>query len=170
MTSTRLPGKVMMLVDGVPIVKRVWAAAKGCDKIDKVVVAWPERYSDLDENNVLERFRRISHEFPSKYIVRLTADCPLLTSRHILNAINDFEDKVALYPGTSYFCNRDTEQDGFDVQIFTSFLLRRDYATHKEHVIQPEKHLTADKYLSVDTREDLERVRVYASKWRSYGR
>lgn len=145
-----------MTVGGIPLVKRVWLAAKG-SKANKVIVAWPERYPDLDQNNVLERFRRISHEFPSKYIIRLTADCPLLTSEIIDQAIYSFESSKV-----PYYCNRDYYPDGFDVQIFTSFMLHGNYVTDKEHVIQPEKHSTPDKFLSVDTIEDLEKVRAYA--------
>lgn len=146
----------MQTVNGRTLIKRVFDAAKG-SWADKVVVAWPERYPDLDENNVLERFRRISNEFPSKYIIRLTADCPLLTTTHINDAINTFFAR-----GRFYYVNRDTEQDGFDVQIFPVHMLQGSYATHKEHVITPDVHPTPAKYLSVDTPEDLKRVRHYA--------
>lgn len=156
LTSTRFPNKVLQTVNGRTLIKRVWDAALG-SKADKVVVAWPERYPDLDENNVLERFRRISHEFPSKYIIRLTSDCPLLTGLIINDAIDRFFEV-----GRHYYCNRDIEQDGFDVQVFTSHLLHSSYATHREHVISPDKHPTPEKYMSVDTPEDLKRVRAYA--------
>lgn len=144
----------MQTVGGKTLIKCVWDAAKG-SKADKVVVAWPERYPDLDQNDVRERFRRISNEFPSKYIIRLTSDCPLLTSEIINEALQKFEDS-----GSVYYCNRDKYPDGFDVQIFTHFMLHRDYATHKEHVIVPEKYKTANKFLSVDTKQDLEKVRT----------
>lgn len=160
-STSRFPGKVMETVNCKTLVKRIWEAAKG-SKADKVVMAWPERYPDLDENDVRERFRRLSLEFPSKYIIRLTADCPLLTSFIIDEAIEEFEKLVRSEAGTQYYSNRDRYQDGFDVQIFTTFLLQRNYVTHKEHVIQPHKHLTPDKFLSVDTKQDLERVRAYA--------
>ncbi len=156
--STRFPGKVLQLVNGKTLIKRVWEAAKG-SKASKVIVAWPERYPDLDQNDVRERFRRISQEFPSKYIIRLTSDCPLLTSAIIDEAIGEFER------GTyTYYCNRELYPDGFDVQIFTSFMLHRDYNTHKEHVIMPRStpNPTPDHFLSVDTPADLERVRHYA--------
>lgn len=156
LTSTRFPEKVLCTVNGRTLIKRIWDAAKG-SWADKVVVAWPERYPDLDENDVRERFRRISIEFPSKYIIRLTSDCPLLTSEIINEAINEFHKA-----GAVYYSNRDRHPDGFDVQIFTSFMLHRDYATHKEHVIQPHKNATPDKFLSVDTPYDLERVRAWA--------
>ncbi len=154
--STRFPGKVLQLINGKTILKHVWDAAK-LSWADKVIVAWPERYPDLDQNDVLNRFRRISYEFPSKYIIRLTSDCPLLTPAIINESIMEFNRKKV-----PYYCNRDTYQDGFDVQIFTSFMLHGNYATHKEHVITPHSHLTPDKFLSVDTKEDLERVRNYA--------
>ena len=155
LTSTRFPGKVLQTVGGIPIVRRVWLAAKD-SKVDKVVAAWPERFPDLDENNVLERFRRISKEFPSKYIVRLTADCPLITADIINEALEAFIDY-----GSVYYCNRFKYPDGFDVQVFTSFMLHRGYATHKEHVIKPEKYPTRNKYLSVDRPMDLIKVREY---------
>lgn len=157
--STRFPGKVLQTVNGKTLVKRIWDAANG-SWADKVIVAWPERYPDLDQNNVLERFRRISNEFPSKYIIRLTADCPLLTSGIINDAINRFHK---LGNGV-YYSNRDKYPDGFDVQIFTTFMLHRDYATHKEHVIAPHPNPTDNKFLSVDTKEDLEKVRKWANE------
>ena len=146
---------MMQTVNGRTLIKRVFDAAKG-SWASKVVVAWPERYPDLDQNDVLERFRRVSREFPSKYIIRLTSDCPLLTSDIINEAIEEFHRA-----GAVYYCNRDKYKDGFDVQIFTSFMLHRNYATHKEHVIVPHS-LSNVKHLSVDTPEDLERVREWA--------
>ncbi len=159
--STRFPGKVLQTVNGRTLVKRIWDAAKG-SKADKVIVAWPERYPDLDQNDVRERFRRISREFPSRFIVRLTADCPLLTPYIIDQAIERFEERLAFHPGTRYYNNREIYPDGFDVQIFTAHVLHGSYTTDKEHVITPHPHKTPDKFLSVDTKEDLERVKEWA--------
>lgn len=160
LTSTRFPGKVLQTINGKTLIKRIWDAAKG-SWADKVVVAWPERYPDLDENNVLERFRRISNEFPSKYIIRLTSDCPLLTSEIINDSINRFH----AIGKSVYYCNRDKYPDGFDVQIFTPFMLHGNYATHKEHVIQPHEK-SSEKCLSIDTPEDLKRAREWAKNER----
>ena len=153
--STRFPNKVLETVNGVPMVKRVYDAAKA-SWADKVIVAWPERYPDLDENDVRERFRRISNEFPSKYIIRLTSDCPLITTRDINSAIQAFN-----VSRVSYFNNH---KDGFDVQICLRNYLHDDYFTDKEHVFKGP--LTASTGLSVNTKEDLERVREYARKMR----
>lgn len=150
LNSTRLPGKCLMTVGGIPMVKRVWDAAKqaGCtytkDKY-KVIVAWPERYPDLDENNVLGRFRRISAEFPSRWIIRLTSDCPLLKA----------SDIYGLRWEGPYGANH---RDGHDVQIFDPALLYDPRWSHTEHVIADFN--TPSTGLSVNTIADLERVRA----------
>lgn len=146
--STRLPNKVMQMVGDRTILRRVWDAAKEAQRRAhwriKVIVAWPERYPDLDENNVLERFRRISNEFPSKWIIRLTADCPLLVAEDILNLTHN----------DSYTSNH---LDGHDVQIFNSNYLWDALHTSREHVIAD--FSTPPTGLSVNTWEDLVRVR-----------
>lgn len=153
--STRLPGKVFMTVGGVPMVKRVWNAAVSAlltnvylGQRNKVVVAWPERYPDLDESNVLERFRRVSSEFPSMYIIRLTADCPLLTVSDILEAVESYHKSGAVVYGNG--------RDGHDVQVFSHFILDSDWYTHREHVIAGPAVTGGT---SVNTKADLERVR-----------
>jgi|ERR1041385_180441 spore coat polysaccharide biosynthesis protein SpsF len=153
--STRLPNKVMQMVGGRTILRRVWDAAKA-SRAKKVVVAWPERYPDLDETNVLERFRRVSKEFPSQFIIRLTSDCPLLEASDINDAIDMFKFYNRL-DQTEYYSNH---KDGYDVQIFTRAYLFDSRYTHREHVIADFK--TAPTGLSVNTKEDLERVRQIA--------
>ena len=119
LNSTRLPNKVMQMVGDRTMLRRVWDAAYFTGILTKV--AWPERYPDIDENNVLERFRHMSNEFPSKYIIRLTSDCPLLETKDIMLAICEFE-----HTG-NYYSNH---YDGHDVQIFTRELLLSNIMTH----------------------------------------
>lgn len=152
--STRLPNKVMQMIGDKTMLRRVWDAAKKAESIlhtyaytCKVIVAWPERYPDVDQSNVLERFKRISNEFPSKEIVRLTSDCPLLTA-------NDICDIVISYRPTLYTSNH---CDGHDVQIFSREYLFDSRYTHREHVIADFD--TKPTGLSVNTLEDLENVR-----------
>jgi len=163
LTSTRFPNKVLEKVNGKSLIARVCEAARGAmTKYDKVVVAWAHKYPHLDENDVLGRFSEISLKLSPKKIVRLTADCPLLTSDKIRRSMCGL--RAAPSP---YFCNRVTGTgDGFDVEIFDAVALMSDYFTDREHVIKPEfkiprkdqSHLPK---LSVDTPEDLERVRAY---------
>jgi CMP-2-keto-3-deoxyoctulosonic acid synthetase len=138
----------MQTVEGVPMLMRVWRSAN-CSWADKVVVAWPERYPDVDENDVLERFKRIVEEFKPTNVIRLTADCPLITPVDINQAIKEY--KRLRYP---YYNNR---RDGHDVQIFTPDQLY--VRGHREHVINDAPNLGGT---SVNTKEDLNRVRKLA--------
>lgn len=133
------------------MVKRVWLAAKN-SLAHKVVVAWPERYPDLDENNVLERFQRIVTENPMySHVIRLTADCPLLTYQEINNAIRAAE-------GRYYYNNR---KDGLDVQVFNADLLWNVKMTDREHVVNDKPNTGG---LSVNNRADLAIVRAYVEQ------
>ncbi len=133
------------------MVKRVWNAARAAGlyyqlEEYKVVVAWPERYPELKEHNVLDRFRKLINEFKPQYVIRLTSDCPLITYKDIINAVYEFE--VNLNP---YYSNHN---DGHDVQIFNPWVKQE---WHREHVIAD--FTTISTGLSVNTKEDLERVR-----------
>ncbi len=157
LTSTRFPNKVMQTVGGKTLIKRLWDAATA-SMVDKVVVAWPEGFPELDENNVLGRFQQIAIRDRADVLVRLTSDCPLITSQHINEAIRAFN-----ILGAPYYCNRVTRQDGFDIQVFSRGVLFDDQINDREHVIKPRKWLTDGlPKLSVDTKADLERVRAYA--------
>jgi glutamate-1-semialdehyde 2,1-aminomutase len=155
LTSTRFPNKVMQTVGGKTLVKRLWDAAKG-SFADQVVVAWPEGFPELDENDVLGRFQKIALRTGATHIVRLTADCPLITSQIINEAI-----RTLLKSNLTYYCNRGNYSDGFDVQVMRTEHLWNPLKTDREHVIKSEGWPTEPKY-SVDTKEDLERVRQYA--------
>lgn len=150
--STRFSSKVLQTVGGVPMVRRVWLAAK-MSWADKVIVAWPERYPALDENDVLGRFRRISQEFPSKYIIRLTSDCPLLSWKDINEAIKQHAQLGADYVS----CGK----DGYDVQIFPYQWLYDEGLTNREHVLN---YMPKEPHMSVNTKEDLQKVRQCVTK------
>lgn len=164
--STRFPAKVMQTVKGVPMVKRVWAAAKQAQSVIgsahmQVVVAWPERYPDVPETNVLERFRRVSIEYDPIFIIRVTADCPLLEAKHIIEVVKANEEFIGT--PTYYMDNKAQYPDGYDVQLFITNLLWN-FDADREHVVNPNlisSPCPVGKY-SVDTKADLERVRAYA--------
>ena len=97
MSSSRLPGKVMMSIAGRPMLEQVIARAIKARTIDAIVVATTTDPSDdVLENyciargvpcfrgslqDVLDRFYRTAVQFNADVIVRLTADCPLSIQR-----------------------------------------------------------------------------------------
>ena len=95
MTSTRLPGKVMLPLAGRPVLAHVVDRAKRIAGIDDVCVAIPAGAAQLPiveflagqpdltvisgpEDDVLARYVLAARETEADIVVRITADCPLL--------------------------------------------------------------------------------------------
>ena len=94
MSSTRLPGKVMMSLAGKPMIWHIVQRAMACDRVDAVIVATSSEVSDDpiadfcgrngircyrgSLNNVLDRYLTVLEDNPSDFFVRITGDCPLI--------------------------------------------------------------------------------------------
>jgi spore coat polysaccharide biosynthesis protein SpsF len=106
MGSTRLPGKVLADLAGMPVLARVVHRARRSRRVDQVVVATSRGpaddavaglCSDLavpcfrgSEEDVLERFRDAAREHRAEAVVRLTADCPLLDPAVVDQVVEGF--------------------------------------------------------------------------------
>lgn len=151
MTSSRLPGKVMMEVKDVPMIEHVLNRAKRI-KADGVVLAVPAGAASVplvrhasqmnvnvfqgSEHDVLERYHSAARVFNADIIVRITADCPLLDP-DVCNAIvtlrrtSSAEYAANVWPRSF--------PKGLDCEVFTRHILNRAHlsATEKydrEHV------------------------------------
>lgn len=91
MSSSRMPGKVLENLGGVPVLQRVVDRLQRCEQVDAVVVATSDAASDDPVaaaatvpvvrgplEDVLERYRLAVAEHPCDAVVRITADCPLI--------------------------------------------------------------------------------------------
>lgn len=162
MKSTRLPGKCMMKINGIPMVEYVIKAAKKSKLINRTGIIYPNTKEDeifLDiylskcfcfsgsENNVLDRYYKAIKAM--KYIeklyfqnisniIRLTSDCPLLFYHYKLI------DKVIKFHIDNKFDfthNRDKNgyPSGLDIEIMTRKTLEKcweeaESKEEKEHV------------------------------------
>jgi len=150
MSSSRLPGKVLMPLAGAPMIVRQLERLKRSRRIDRVVVATSTEPEDdaieatvrqegiavhrgpLDD--VLARFLGALAAHPADHVVRLTADCPFADPRVI-------DDTIALHlaAGGDYASNtppRRTFPKGLDVEVMTADALRRAGA----EATRPEEH------------------------------
>jgi len=153
MTSSRLPGKVMLEINNKPMI--YWQAQRilRVKEIDKVVVATSLDESDdsLEEYltsvglevfrgslvDVHSRFLSIINSNPnSRTFLRLTGDCPLVMPLLVSEMLSEFEQG-----SFDYYSNilQPTYPDGLDVEIFSrdSFLTMSRYelsSLDKEHV------------------------------------
>lgn len=135
--STRLPGKVLFDINGIPMIKRQIDRILKSREIDGLVALIPDssendylneeliKYSVEvfrgSECDVLQRFIDASIQFPARNIIRLTADCPF-----VMPGILD--EMIVLYKKVrpDYLSNTLTETfpDGLDIEIFSGSALR----------------------------------------------
>lgn len=114
MTSTRLPGKVLLDLAGKPVLVRDIERVRDCALVDEVVVATSTSMQDdaivdtLAEyvpglkvyrgslDDVLDRFYRAAKESDADIVVRVTSDCPLCEPELIDQVIRPLLDDEAL--------------------------------------------------------------------------
>jgi len=128
MTSTRLPGKTLKLINGKPaleiMVNRVKKAklandiiiATTINKKDDEIVDWCKinnlNYFRGSENNVYERVVKAHQKFNTDVIVELTGDCILITAELIDHAIQIYLDNEY-----DYVCVSDPS--GMGAQVYS---------------------------------------------------
>ena len=151
-SSTRLPGKVLESILGVPMIGRQLERLHRASRMDSVIVATSADPSDdaladyvaglgvpvvrgpLDD--VLARFVQAIDEHRIDTVVRLTADCPLASPQVIDAVIADFEEGGADYVSNTL---TPTYPDGLDVEVVHADVLRwvdghSDDVHEREHV------------------------------------
>lgn len=136
MTSSRLPGKVLMNVCDKPLLELMVERVRRSNLLDDIVIATTTNPEDDpivelcrnincsfyrgSEDDVLLRVLDAAKSVEADIIVELTGDCPCIDWRHI-DYLLDF------YLNHDYdFVANNTEQtfpDGFDVRIFSTNLL-----------------------------------------------
>jgi spore coat polysaccharide biosynthesis protein SpsF len=139
MGSTRLPGKVLADLAGVPMLARVVERVRRARRVDAVWVACSDPPADDpiaalasrlaapvyrgSETDVLGRFVGAADAAGADIIVRLTADCPLLDGAVIDRVV----DELLRHPGTDYASNvaERSYPRGLDVEAFTRAALTR---------------------------------------------
>lgn len=151
-SSTRLPGKVLKPILGVPMILRQLERVQRSTELDSVIVATSRDETD-DElvnllesngvvvrrgslNNVLSRFIQIADEFEPETIVRLTGDNPLADPHVIDVVIRSHKESRADYSSNSRIR---TFPYGLDVECVSNAALQElltfDLSeSEKEHV------------------------------------
>lgn len=155
MGAERLPGKVLMDVEGKPLLRYQIDRIMRSKMIDRIVVATSTRDSDDaivafcekngvecfrgPEEDVLTRFYDCARAFNGKAIVRLTGDCPLLDPEVIDETIHLYNDMRVDFAANTVPPETSTYPDGSDVEVFSMEALTRAYQettdkTLREHV------------------------------------
>lgn len=141
MGSSRLPGKVLMNLEGEPMLARVVTRARRAGSLQDVVVATTTSAADDpvarlcaergwlcfrgSEDDVLDRYERAAAAFDVDVIVRITADCPLIEPALIDRVVREFLERR---PAVDYACNfrpAVTFPEGLAVEVLTREALHR---------------------------------------------
>lgn len=108
MNSSRLPGKALMNLGGMPLIERVYRRAlltgypvylaTSIESDDDVLVSWAkEQHIEVfrgSKNNVLERAVNAAHYFGLSHFARLCGDRPLFDVREMTDALDLMKQTV----------------------------------------------------------------------------
>jgi spore coat polysaccharide biosynthesis protein SpsF len=160
-SSTRLPGKVLKPLLGVPMLCRQIERVQRAVLVDQIIVATSTEDSDAEIdalcenygipcfrgslNDVLDRFYQATLKYNPSHVIRLTGDCPLSDPQLI-------DDLVRFYLNGDfdYVSNAlsPTFPDGLDVEMFKTECL---LAAWKEAKLPSQReHVTPFIYQSID--------------------
>lgn len=150
--SSRLPRKILMEIEGKPILEHLINFLKFSKLTNKIIVATSNLIQDDEiaalairndvdcyrgsESDVLERYYECAKKFHGDVIVRLTSDCPLLDPRLVDKAI-----EICTKSNCDYVSNmiHQTYPLGYLVEVMTFDLLESLHKTQhdklsREHV------------------------------------
>jgi spore coat polysaccharide biosynthesis protein SpsF len=150
MGSTRLPGKVMKIVDGMPILWHVVSRLKRSKLLNGIVVATSTDKADnqiedfCKKNNisfyrgsnedVLSRYYQTAKAYKADLVVRITSDCPLIDPEIVDLVIKRHLDTKSDYTNNLLYPR------GLSPEVFNYAALEKAY---KEAKAQPEReHVT----------------------------
>lgn len=177
MSSSRLPGKVMLPLGEERVIQHVHRRVSMAKSIDEVVIATTNNLADNklaeycaergylifrgSESDVLSRYFECAREHGAEIVARITADCPFIDPNLIDEAVS-FRSEG----GYDYASNTltPTFPDGLDVEVFTFDALQQanngaHHQYEREHVtpfIKTGKDLNI---ASISNQEDLSKIR-----------
>jgi len=178
--SSRLPGKVLLDIEGKPMLWHVVDRLKASKAIGKIVVAtslnaendaiekFCAKYGILcfrgSEEDVLDRYYRAANAYKADVVVRITADCPFIDPSVTDGVIIKYISGKDSYDGASNTVVRKFPR-GLDSEVISYPILEEiwDAANkrhHREHVTAYiYEHPELYRMLSVESDNDLSYLR-----------
>tara|TARA_Y100000590_G_scaffold461217_1_gene622291 strand:+ start:12119 stop:15034 length:2916 start_codon:yes stop_codon:yes gene_type:complete len=152
-TSKRFPRKILQRVNNLTLIETLVNRLKLCKKLKRIIVAIPKgkKQSNLKRNlkklkvdifegseeNVLDRFYKASKLCNSDFVVRITADCPLMDPKLVDKLVSIAEKKNYDYVSN---VNPPTYPDGLDISVISTEVLEEAWRLaktkfDKEHIV-----------------------------------
>lgn len=146
MGSSRLPGKVLMEIEGKPLLWYMFQRLKRLKSEVEIILATTNstkddplveflknihiKYYRGSENDVLDRFYQTALSLKPDIIVRITGDCPLIDPSVIDEAISFFQKNNYDYINNT---SPPTYPDGYDCEVFTFSTLEKTWKEAKKN-------------------------------------
>lgn len=152
MTSSRLPGKVLLPAGGKPMLQHLVERLRRVKSLDRIVLATTDRHTDDElaafarrqeiacfrgsEDDVMGRVLGAAESVAADVVVEITGDCPIIDPDIVEETIQLFLRSGCDYASNNY---APSYPDGMDTQVFAVATLRRSAAMtqdvlDREHV------------------------------------
>jgi 3-deoxy-manno-octulosonate cytidylyltransferase (CMP-KDO synthetase) len=161
LASTRLPGKVLLPIAGVPMLGWVYRAALACPQLDQVLIAtdsqevvayadsegWPSLMTSPDLASGTDRVHAVSAVVDADIYVNIQGDEPLISSEHIDALLRPFALPQAEVTTLSNPCSPQEVDDPNAVKVVTAsdgralYFSRATIPYNRGIAVAPRKHL-----------------------------
>ena len=155
MGATRLPGKMMLPLHGIPVVEWVFRRIKKASLVKNIVFAIPETKENNilhahlkkigatvyrgSEKDVVERFYFAAKEWQATHVVRVCADNPFVSGSEIDRLVAFYLESNCDY-AYNHIPKKNCYPDGIGAEIVSFEILKNIYEEakspdHREHVL-----------------------------------
>ena len=161
LASTRLPGKVLRPIAGVPMLGWVYRAALACPQLDQVLIAtdsqevvayadsegWPSIMTSSELASGTDRVQAVAAMVDADIYVNIQGDEPLIRREHIDALLRPFELPGAEVTTLSTPCSREEIDDPNAVKVVTAhdgralYFSRATIPYNRGLAMPPRKHL-----------------------------
>jgi 3-deoxy-manno-octulosonate cytidylyltransferase (CMP-KDO synthetase) len=161
LASTRLPGKVLRPIAGVPMLGWVYRAARACPQLHQVLIAtdseqvvayaesqgWPSIMTSPDLASGTDRVQAVAEMIDAELYVNIQGDEPLIRPEHIDALLRPFALKEAEVTTLSTPCLAHEIDDPNAVKVVTAgdgralYFSRASIPFNRGIAVAPRKHL-----------------------------
>ena len=150
MTSSRLPGKVLMDLVGKPVVQRIIQRLQAAREVDETVLMITTQKEDdqlaalgehlgvsvyrSENERLLDGYHDLAHAYSADAIVCITCDCPFVDPDHVDVLVKVFREKPDAYDLVTNVLPS-TWPDGLDIFVYPTAILDYFYA-HRDSMYQ----------------------------------
>lgn len=139
MGSTRLPQKVMMDLNGKPVIGKIFDRLKACKTVDEIVICTADTQQNQvivdyavanglpvfagSENDLVDRIYQMATKFRADVVIRVTADCPLVDPELVDRLVGEY----VADPSLEYITNilPPTFPDGLDLDVVSKKAIQK---------------------------------------------